>query len=347
MYRHVVQLQVISEEKKSVNMQLEQKFLRGVELMNEEAIKECIKEGVNVNRRCLSSTPLHKAVSAGHVDIVRLLLQANANCNTYDSSRQTPLHTAAASPSPIMKLLIEANANCNVRNQSKHTPLHTAVHSNLAQNVRLLVEAKADLNNCICAYQYDETALHMAVRGNSIEIVNILFEAGANPNIKNKYNGETALHIAVKGARIEMTKALCNVGAETNIQNMEGHVPLFYAFLEHNVEIIALLLKAGAIAPLAANFVRAVMAAVTVNDINFLRTLVLHRVDMNFTNHMGYTPLHVAVQNENKSLVELFVNAGANLSASNNVAKVTPLDVSLQRNLKEITTILKCAQDGA
>lgn len=39
--------------------------------------------------------PLHNACSFGHVDVVRLLLEAGAEPNTTDNWNYTPLHEAA------------------------------------------------------------------------------------------------------------------------------------------------------------------------------------------------------------------------------------------------------------
>lgn len=39
--------------------------------------------------------PLHNACSFGHVDVVRLLLEAGAEPNTIDNWNYTPLHEAA------------------------------------------------------------------------------------------------------------------------------------------------------------------------------------------------------------------------------------------------------------
>lgn len=40
--------------------------------------------------------PLHNAASFGHVDVVRLLLEADANPNTRDNWNYTALHEAAS-----------------------------------------------------------------------------------------------------------------------------------------------------------------------------------------------------------------------------------------------------------
>lgn len=41
-------------------------------------------------------TPLHSAVSAGHADIVLLLISLKADVNAANSSGQTPLHYAVS-----------------------------------------------------------------------------------------------------------------------------------------------------------------------------------------------------------------------------------------------------------
>ena len=41
------------------------------------------------------ATPLHRAASRGHLDIVKVLLSANASPNMADGEGNTPLHLAA------------------------------------------------------------------------------------------------------------------------------------------------------------------------------------------------------------------------------------------------------------
>lgn len=104
-------------------------------------MKELLHCGADVNAsstmgdsRC-AVTGLEAASSAGHTSIVKLLLENNANPNTWGDSRTTPLLIASDGlESDIVKLLVEAKAEVNVsggadileQEAEKSTPLVNA-----------------------------------------------------------------------------------------------------------------------------------------------------------------------------------------------------------------------------
>jgi hypothetical protein len=60
---------------------------------------------------------------------------------------------------------------------------------------------------------------------------------------------------------------------------------------------------------------------------------------VNLKNYMRWTPLHTAVQNRRKEIVELLITKGANLNATNN-RQQTPLYVAVNTKQKEIVELL-------
>ncbi|TQM80307.1 ankyrin repeat protein [Saccharothrix saharensis] len=73
-------------------------------------------------RHLFDRTPLHVAVQHGHVDVVRVFLDAGADPAALDAHRRTPLDLAE--DPRIARLLIEAGAPCRTSRPS--TPLHDA-----------------------------------------------------------------------------------------------------------------------------------------------------------------------------------------------------------------------------
>ena len=72
-------------------------------------------------------TPLIEAASAGHVDIIRLLISHNADVNAQSSTGNTPLmYACAGGHVDAVKELLVSGANVEDHNENGHTPLMEA-----------------------------------------------------------------------------------------------------------------------------------------------------------------------------------------------------------------------------
>jgi ankyrin repeat protein len=81
--------------------------------------------------------PLHLAAGAGHIDVVRLLLEKGASKNPGDETGETPLHHASkAGHIKVVSVLLEKGANVNAQNRIGWTPLYLAARGGHAELVR-------------------------------------------------------------------------------------------------------------------------------------------------------------------------------------------------------------------
>jgi ankyrin repeat protein len=81
----------------------------------------------------MTGTPLSAAVAAGHVEIVRMLLEVDVDPNVQQSHGFTPLHAAAKNADlESIRALLDAGADPTIANDAGATP-------------RMLAEAGADL----------------------------------------------------------------------------------------------------------------------------------------------------------------------------------------------------------
>lgn len=72
-------------------------------------------------------TPLMEAASAGHVDIIKLLLQHKADVNAQSSTGNTPLmYACAGGHVEAVRELLDKKANVEDHNENGHTPLMEA-----------------------------------------------------------------------------------------------------------------------------------------------------------------------------------------------------------------------------
>ena len=100
------------------------------------------KDGLNVNAVDeFGLAPLHYACKRGYRDIVKLLLDKEADVNQISNESMTPLHAASTSGNKeIIKLLFDAGADINATDKAGKTPLIYAIEVKKAEAARYLIE---------------------------------------------------------------------------------------------------------------------------------------------------------------------------------------------------------------
>jgi ankyrin repeat protein len=115
-----------------------------------EAVRTLIAAGANCDVKCaLGLSPLYVAAGSGHVDVVRLLLeQGTLDVNGLNGHLlRTALHVAGNVSTA--KALIDGGAKVNIRDGPGRTPMKLAVHegrTDVAQ-LLLLLQAKGHTEN--------------------------------------------------------------------------------------------------------------------------------------------------------------------------------------------------------
>ncbi len=123
-------LEVLEDEKKRLLARLEeinhhQEYIRhdlwvplyaAVDNEDEKIIRRVLDQGYKINSLADGITVLHRAVDAGSQNIIKLLLEKNANPNTKGNFRsETPFHRAVRSLDlSIIELLIQAGADVTI-----------------------------------------------------------------------------------------------------------------------------------------------------------------------------------------------------------------------------------------
>ncbi|RLN86126.1 hypothetical protein BBJ28_00005151, partial [Nothophytophthora sp. Chile5] len=204
---------------------------------------------------------LHHAASNGHLAAVRVLLEGARSSDVDVTNKQnwTPLIAAAARGNiEIVRLLIEKNADVNRKRRGDMTALHLATERGHAEMVDLLLSHGADVD----AKNWERlTPLMMAATRGHEENVKLLLESNANVELTEgaertalaleflqlrRSDGMRALHFAVKEGHYEVVSMLLSHGADVDAKNMKGRTPLMLAAFEGHEEISQLLLANSA-----------------------------------------------------------------------------------------------------
>jgi len=142
----------------------------------------------------MERTPLHQAVAAGKIELVKILLQAGADVSAADRQEETILYSAVEQDPAILTLLLDAGANPNQPAILNDTPLFNACDRNAIPQARLLIARGADVN---AQNDFSQTPLHAAASAWHLSILDLLLESGAQIDARD-WLGDTPLHCAVK-----------------------------------------------------------------------------------------------------------------------------------------------------
>ena len=190
-------------------------------------------------------TALHKAVSAGHIAVVRELIsspQAGILCRDYTG--RTPLHEAVRkNDTEMVKLLLQkqralVHETCN---QWQSADEHNETQQSLILSFEESLEYHSDV--CHCGY----TPLHLAARYGHWDIGISLINGRARVDAPDCF-GATPLHVAACHNQQDFLSLLMHSkeGANVNSRSYNDSTPLHSAAACSAVEVIDFLLVRGA-----------------------------------------------------------------------------------------------------
>ena len=288
---------------------------------------------------------LHRAASAGHEDMVELLLANGADMLRKTKDEQTALDLAAANGHRNVAALLSAvgmQPKVNAQHQNI-TPLMRAAWAGNGEMVSTLLAGGADVNARDSGHW---TALHYAANDSryyrtpdavAAEIAGRLLAGGAQIDPRSR-RGLTPLFIAIASKRTRTAKALIDAGADIEVIGYLESTALMRAAWAGNVDIVKLLLEKGANAraqgkegwtTLHYTFFRpeAVKQYNAPHDVatEIARLLISHRADVNVLNTHGEPPLHFAMTTDNVSGIRLLIEHGADVNYQNKAEGLTPL----------------------
>ncbi|KAJ7589303.1 Pfs, NACHT and ankyrin domain protein [Mycena floridula] len=275
---------------------------------------------MDIDRR--GCTPLICAAEKGHIDIVKLLLEKNADSNICDKDQHTPLSYAAPwGHIDIVKLLLEKNADPNICDKDQRTPLSYAAEKGHIDIVKLLLEKNADPNICD---EEQRMPLSHAAQQDHIAIVKLLLEKNVDPNICDK-NQRTPLSYAAQQDHIDIVKLLLEKNVDPNICDKNQHTPLSYAAQQDHIDIVKLLLEKNADPNICDKNQRTPLSYAAQQDHIDIDSLLLEKnADPNICDEEQRTPLSYAAEWGHIDIVKLLLakNADSNIC---NKDQCTPL----------------------
>ncbi|CAG5118454.1 unnamed protein product [Candidula unifasciata] len=153
--------------------------------------------------------------------VVARLLKHKVSPNAHLSFGDSPLCFAAeVNSQELVKVLLQANANPNSVNAREETALYIACRDGSTAIAKILITFGADLS-WVHTKDYNFTPLIVAVANDNRDIVQLLLNFNINIDAQDT-EGWTALWHAYSNGNEEICALLLKAGAKTDIPNNEG-----------------------------------------------------------------------------------------------------------------------------
>lgn len=271
----------------------------------------------------MGATALHKAALSGNADVIALLLDHGAFIDQQSPSiGHTPLMDAVLHKHEgAVKILLDRGARTRLRSHAGHTALDYARADDLSAIVQL-IEAR-DAQD---ARRIADQSLMAAVRRDDVAGVKAALDDGAIvderlPVICHDDDDFTPLGLAAREGRVEIVRLLLRAGADARAVNgmMQGAAAHEAAYFGH------------------ADAIRTLAEAVPQNS--EIRAAVLDAQGV----YNGFTPLHDAVWHGHSEAAKALVDAGARVDLRTH-AGLTPHELALHCGYEDLARLLSAAE---
>jgi hypothetical protein len=149
-------------------------------------------------------TPLHVAASAGHSDILSLIIEHGADVNGRGQDGDTPLRRASKNGRlEAGRVLLDRGADFNVQAKAGSTALTGAALNGHVEFARMLLDRGAMID---ARAHLGRTSLHFAAQNGHTEVVRLLLERGADAHVDE--NGETPSDLGSQWRHHEIVEML-------------------------------------------------------------------------------------------------------------------------------------------
>ena len=133
----------------------------------------------------------------------------------------------------VVRFLIEQNAEVDGRTSSNSTPLRAAAFDGHLDIVRCLVENGADVN---ARTNFNSTPLMLTCHNGHLDVASYLVKHGANINLQDNH-GRSCLHDASKRGHVQLVCKLLALGAKQT-QTLDRLTPLLEASNDCKIEMV-------------------------------------------------------------------------------------------------------------
>ena len=275
-----------------------------------------------------NSTPLHTAIDAGHVNIVKVLLKHGASAVVKNGDQIPPIHLACYQGRiDIVQAMVEicGSETVHVPAAGGKTPLHWGARSTHgAHIISYLIHNGANPNH---VDSEGRTALHSGIIYGSLEVVQELVNADQSTVNICDSTQKNVMHYAILHKRKAILHYLLQFPCFVELlcqQDSTCNTPLHYALCNVQGEFVMVLVSAiqSRLSNIkndkGLNYLHLASRSGNWKALNALLSTPVASNMLNETDTSGVTPLHEAARYGHLRCVELLLGRGAMMHKSYN-----------------------------
>jgi uncharacterized protein len=219
-----------------------------------------------------------------------------------------------------VRLLVAAGADINAtagpEGDDGTALMRTSVKKCCTKVLQALLENGADVFACSSK---GTTALHKAAALDRTDSCEVLLHSNASLVHVTDVDGFTALVYAVRFGSVETATVLQQHGADINTTDLYGMTPLMIVSEVKRVDVVVHLLKHGAhVNAVDSEGISALIRAVNINSIPIVQLLLNHGADIQVTDILGQNALFTAVREGHVFMMDMLVKCGLSITAVDN-----------------------------
>ena len=280
----------------------------------------------NIADEADDDTCLHYAVKEDcSIEVLQAIIEHGVDLNATNKENRTALMIACCRKNEgAINVLLNARADPNIADEAYgDTCLHVAVSEDCSKEViKAIIAHGVDLN---ATNNKNHTALMIACIRKNEGAINVLLNARADPNIADEAYGEACLHKAVIcNCSIEVLQEIIDHGANVNATNKRNETALIKACYNTNEGAINVLLNANA----NPNITIDTDCGACLNEAvrgdcgkKVPQAMISNGAHVNVTKKSNLTPLMEACQNGNLAVINVLLNAAADIKISDNFGR--------------------------
>ena len=248
-----------------------------------------------------------------------LLLRNGAKTALRDKNQDTALHLASqGGRTRTAKTLLEHDAVISLENNYGCSAIHLASKRGHNRVILELLIKGADINEYDNDPDWGRTPLLTAVMFQRPETVQLLLDQGADVNLPTKGVREpnrTPIYCAIQFNQQQIIKSLLSFKPDLERQGGRMSTPLTLATVNRKMDIIQLLLEAGASTEYrqGAGHTAFTYSLWILKDFQIAQLLINHKANINVPTIEGRTSLHESARNGKLDIVEFLLNFGADI----------------------------------